>query len=259
MKGVLGVARSVVGDLGEQPDSGSERIPSLPPWSPWLDLLPVGVALVGADLCIHRTNPPFRKWLAISADDITGKQVHQIIPDDVGPLEQLCIRALETARTQQMLFPVQHGQTSESSIRPADITIQPARLQEDSKPCLLILVHDAWHRVTVAHSERQHRDLVGRLTEELADTRRRCEESERELQQFLAITTHNLRTPLTSVKAYAQLARMKLERLMDEPELASGQLPGLVQTIVDYLRKADVEATRLAQLITELEHRRATR
>ncbi len=41
---------------------------------------------------------------------------------------------------------------------------------------------------------------------------------------------------------------------MDKPQLESGELAGLVHTIVEYLRKADTEATRLAQMIAELEH-----
>ena len=61
-------------------------------------------------------------------------------------------------------------------------------------------------------------------------------------EEFLSSAAHDLKTPLTSIRGHAQLARRRLARL-NVPDLAP---------IAEHLAQIDVNVSRLLDLINEL-------
>lgn len=76
-----------------------------------------------------------------------------------------------------------------------------------------------------------------------------------EMSDFLSLVSHEVRTPLTSINGYAQLAQLRLQRLRAElvqgslsPERLELQLAALQQS----LEQAEAPTRRLNRLITDL-------
>ncbi len=80
--------------------------------------------------------------------------------------------------------------------------------------------------------------------EELEVTNRKLEEANRTKDQFLSIASHELKTPITSIRGQAQLTMRRLAKQKDpSPEMAE---------IGTTLKKINDQTTRLTSLIDEL-------
>ena len=73
---------------------------------------------------------------------------------------------------------------------------------------------------------------------------------ERQKEEFIAVASHELKTPLTSAKVFAQLLRKRLDRLQDEPagrylDKTEQQIDKLTELVNDLLDVSRIEAGRL--------------
>ncbi|MCW5851466.1 MAG: PAS domain S-box protein [Anaerolineae bacterium] len=73
---------------------------------------------------------------------------------------------------------------------------------------------------------------------------------ERQKDEFIAVASHELKTPLTSAKVFAQLLRKRLNRLQDEPagrylDKTEQQIDKLTELVNDLLDVSRIEAGRL--------------
>lgn len=69
-------------------------------------------------------------------------------------------------------------------------------------------------------------------------------------EEFIAVASHELKTPLTSVKAYSQMVRRQIERQLADGSISREMAPDL-HRIAGHLAVIDGQADRLCRLINE--------
>lgn len=112
---------------------------------------------------------------------------------------------------------------------------------------LLIAVVAGMHAVARREAERLQREAEAALlvVQELAVT---LQAQRGEMESFLAITSHELKTPLTSIKLALQLA---LKRLRNR-QAASENLESTLEELVPHLSHTEHDVERLTQLVNDL-------
>ncbi len=110
------------------------------------------------------------------------------------------------------------------------------------------VLHDQTERNRLERERESARaDELAARTDELA-----AREASRRMEAFLAVAAHDLRSPLSAVIGYLDLAQRQSERLAATvretyPDLASG-----VEAVRDRVENADQSADRLTRLLTRL-------
>jgi PAS domain S-box-containing protein len=77
-------------------------------------------------------------------------------------------------------------------------------------------------------------------------------EANQRMDEFMGIASHELKTPLTTIKMHVQLTARRLERLYDTSASAPEALPARVQNISDQLVRSEGQISRLTRLIDDL-------
>ena len=129
----------------------------------------------------------------------------------------------------------------------ASLLILPLRTRRETLGALLIAANDPERRMTddklpLAEVLAERAALAienAKLYTEQVDARRKVEDLSRLKDEFLSIASHELRTPVTSIKGYTQLAKT----LIRENDLATSE---------EYLDTALDQIDRMARLILEL-------
>src|SRR5262249_27018200 len=78
------------------------------------------------------------------------------------------------------------------------------------------------------------------------------QEANRLMNDFLSVAAHEIRTPLTTIKASLQLSQRQLSRLLDDPNSFSHQVKSRMATMNDLLGRAERQATRQTRLVRDL-------
>ena len=129
----------------------------------------------------------------------------------------------------------------------ASLLILPLRTRREMLGALLIAANDPERRMTEEKlplgevlAERAALAIENaKLYTEQVDARRKVEDLSRLKDEFLSIASHELRTPVTSIKGYTQLAKT----LIKENDLATSE---------EYLDTALDQIDRMSRLILEL-------
>jgi len=77
-------------------------------------------------------------------------------------------------------------------------------------------------------------------------------ETNRRMDEFLSMASHELKTPLTSIITNIQLAERRLNKLCRQPEMAVQDWTAKVEAIQELLTSADRQVWRLNRLVDEL-------
>lgn len=133
------------------------------------------------------------------------------------------------------------------TMRLASLLILPLRTRREMLGALVIAANDPERRMTddklpLAEVLAERAALAienAKLYSEQVDARRKVEDLSRLKDEFLSIASHELRTPVTSIKGYTQLAKT----LIRENDL---------QTSEEYLSIALDQIDRMSRLILEL-------
>lgn len=98
------------------------------------------------------------------------------------------------------------------------------------------------------------RDAQGQITMWIGSNTDITEQKELEHQKemFVSMTTHELKTPLTSIKGYMQLAERRLQRLIQAPQIPPNELQLNLQQILSMLNRSQQQVTIQNRLITDL-------
>jgi signal transduction histidine kinase/CHASE3 domain sensor protein len=133
------------------------------------------------------------------------------------------------------------------SMQLASLLILPLRTRRDMLGALVIAANDSAHAMTddqlpLAEMLAERAALAienAKLYTEQVDARRKVEDLSRLKDEFLSIASHELRTPVTSIKGYTQLAKT----LIKENDLSTSE---------EYLDIALDQIDRMSRLILEL-------
>ncbi|MEO8217309.1 MAG: ATP-binding protein, partial [Acidobacteriota bacterium] len=134
-----------------------------------------------------------------------------------------------------------------SHMKPASLLVLPLRTRREVIGALVIAATDPEHQMTdqklpLAELLAERAALAienADLYTEQVEARRKLEDLSRLKDEFLSIASHELRTPVTSIKGYTQLART----LINENDL---------KTAEEYLVVALDQIDRMSRLILEL-------
>lgn len=134
-----------------------------------------------------------------------------------------------------------------SSSKLASLLILPLRTRREMIGALVIAANDPEHAMTddklpLAEVLAERAALAienAKLYTEQVEARRKVEDLSRLKDEFLSIASHELRTPVTSIKGYTQLAKMLIRE-------------GDLNTSEEYLEIALDQIDRMSRLILEL-------
>lgn len=134
-----------------------------------------------------------------------------------------------------------------SPVKLASLLILPLRTRRDVIGALIIAANDPDRAMTddklpLAEVLAERASLAienARLYTEQVEARRKVEDLSRLKDEFLSIASHELRTPVTSIKGYTQLAKMLIKE-------------GDLNTSEEYLDIALDQIDRMSRLILEL-------
>lgn len=110
---------------------------------------------------------------------------------------------------------------------------------------------------------REQANELARIQEELRTEIEHRKQAEEKKDEFISIASHELKTPLTSVKGYMQLAEMSVKKDRREEALqlidrAGAQLDKLNKLITELLDVAKIESGKLDFNLTEFDFNRFT-
>lgn len=158
-----------------------------------------------------------------SADEIIGQPVSLVIPDHLRGEEREILRTvlrgerLEHYRTQRL--------TRDGRLVDVSITVSPIRNGAGEIVGASTIARD------ITELERNRRDLQ--------DANERLEYAGAMKNHFVAMTSHELRTPMTSIAGFAHTLRQRWDHLPDEEKLR-------------YITVIDEQADRMLRLIADL-------
>lgn len=167
-------------------------------------------------------NPALARILGRPAGAIAGKSAREVLPAEVAarviPLYQ---QVFDTGRPVE----IEHANTIDGRDIFTRTRYHPLRSEEGNVARVLGIVEDATERVRAA-----------RL---LAEYSRELERSNRELQDFAYVASHDLQEPLRKVRAFGDRLQARLGADLDE-------------TAADYLHRMRSTAARMQALIQDL-------
>ncbi|CAN5616453.1 hypothetical protein BH23CHL4_BH23CHL4_14810 [soil metagenome] len=178
--------------------------------------------LSGPELVVQLANPMMRKLWRSTSTDVTGMPVLVAFPDI---RDQGFARLLENVYTtgdphlaeEQRVHLVGKSEGS-TDVDCFTFVLAPVRSSTEVIEGVMVFAYDVTEQVV---------------------TRQRIEGMARQKDEFIGIVSHELKTPLTSAKAYAQVLRNRFAKAGDEHSAA-------------LLSKMDVQLSRLRVLIDDL-------
>lgn len=77
-------------------------------------------------------------------------------------------------------------------------------------------------------------------------------EANQRMDEFMGIASHELKTPLTTIKGYVQLVARRLKSSSNQEHVKIAELQQSLATSAELLERSDVQIARLARLVNEL-------
>jgi PAS domain S-box-containing protein len=112
-----------------------------------------------------------------------------------------------------------------------------------------IALAGAVSHLTALVIEREH---LLRQREEASTNALALREANRQMDTFLGIASHELNTPLTTLKLYHQIIERRLQQLERQESLSASEMPSLLATLSQHHIRAQAQIVRLSQLVSDL-------
>lgn len=113
--------------------------------------------------------------------------------------------------------------------------------------CILLVLAAVRQAVAALESEQLRHQRAVAQAAELA-----MREAHRRMDTFLSIASHELKTPLTTLKLHLQLAQRGSQRLSHPGALASDETPRILELLGGHLAGTEKQADKMNRLISEL-------
>ncbi|MEJ7560502.1 MAG: ATP-binding protein [Pedobacter sp.] len=207
---------------------------------------PIGMAVFkGRHLTIEMANQPMLDIWSKSREEVIGHDLVKVFPEQIGqPFLEMFQRVFETGRSVSIAEMEARIGTSEGEKNIyVDFQYSPMHNADGTVDAIMAFVTDitpvVQARMRLESSEQEQQTLNEELTaanEELAVSMEELAISEQKKDEFISIASHELKTPLTSIKAFNQL----MQRTKDEGRLNS------------FIGKSAEQVHRLEMLINDL-------
>jgi excisionase family DNA binding protein/PAS domain S-box-containing protein len=210
------------------------------------------VVTAGPEHVIRVANERFEQLSGLKAEDVVGKRARDVLPAGADPdyLELLD----QAYRTGQPRLGKERALRRDAYF---DLVCQPLTTADGEVEGLFVHAVDITEGVRtrrqleqVAAQRQQQLDTLARINAAVHETAKTRERSLSELQllletreEFLSSAAHDLKNPLASIKAQAQLLERRAAR-------AEGGID--TACVVEGLHNIDVTTTRMAALVNEL-------
>ena len=122
-----------------------------------------------------------------------------------------------------------------------------AQLMPFAVACGLLILATARQAIATLESEQLRHQREAAQAAELA-----MREAHQRMDAFLSIASHELKTPLTTLKLHLQLAQRGSQRLKRPDMLLSNQTPRLLELLEGHLSGTEKQANKMSRLISEL-------
>lgn len=237
---------------------------------------PVGFGLWDTELRCVQVNPYLAAMNGLPVEAHLGKTLGEIVPHLAPEVEPYFRQVLETGQPVLDLEVQGARPSNPSEIRHALVSYYPVRTAEGQLLGIGLVVLDITER---QQAEAERAELLARelaahaeaeaLAQDNARLYQEAQQAVRLRDEFLSIAAHELRTPITSLKGYAQLlnhqlarsGRLDPERLRQGLEVINRQSNKLTQLVGQLLEisrletgrlELDLQRTDLRQLVEEV-------
>lgn len=191
-----------------------------------------GLILVNQKSEIVQTSPAIQDFFGYSADELKGQLIETLIPQRFHHQHvqhRQAYHAKPHARPMGVGLDL-YARRKDGSEFPVEVSLSPFR--SDTGEYVIVFVIDNTIR-------KRQEDILISQKKELENLTQALQVSNRELENFAYISSHDLQEPLRKIRAFGDL--------LEEPE--SGNLSDVGKS---YLKRMQQSATRMQQLIRDL-------
>lgn len=196
----------------------------------------VAYALVSSDFRVVYATPNFTSVLSEPTSNIFGRPVDELIWEFVGAEKSLT--AVLNHKLPFLAFERINREIEDGRLLYLDITVTPIDNPELVESGLLLIVEDVTDQAQMEQRLTQHRNALLLYKEQLSHANEELKQLNQLKSLFLSMAVHDLRTPLTTIRAYCDL----ILRMM--PDDVSPKL-------VNYIKIVGRQAIRMDWLIDD--------
>lgn len=195
----------------------------------------VAYALISPDLRILYASPNFSTVVSEPTRNIFGRPIDELLWEFVGAEKSL--HAILNHTMPFLAFERVNRTMADGSLIYLDMNVTPITSPE-LESGLLLIVEDVTDQAQMEQHLTQHRNELLLVKDQLSEANQNLEQLNRYKSLFLSMAVHDLRTPLTTIRAYSDL----MLRLM--PEDVPPRLP-------EYTEIVQKQAVRMELLIND--------
>ncbi|MCA9958921.1 MAG: PAS domain-containing protein, partial [Anaerolineales bacterium] len=193
----------------------------------------VAYALVASNMVIRRVSTNFTAVLNEPGTSVVGQRLNDVLWEFVGAEESL--QAILNGKSPYLAFERVNRALPDGRNLYLDLSVTQLRDPELGEG-LLLIVEDVTHAAELEQRMTQSRNELSLAKQELLQANEELQKLNRLKTLFLSMAVHDLRTPLTAVRAYGDLLLRVLPA--DIPENAR-----------EYIRIITAQASRMDWLI----------
>ena len=200
----------------------------------------VAYALISPDLRVLYASPNFSTVVSEPTNNIFGRPIEELIWEFVGAEDSL--KAIVNRTMPFLAFERVNRKMSDGRLIYLDINVTPIDNPE-LESGLLLIVEDVTDQAQMEQRLTQHRNELLLVKEQLSAANEELHRLNHFKSLFLSMAVHDLRTPLTTIRAYSDL----MLRLMPE------DIPPKIEAYTEVIQKQSVRMDLLINDFLDLD------